>query len=191
MARVNNLQAAVHQTLNNEDPFQGLTSQQHRFVTLSLSGLNDTEAYRAVFQPKGMTEAAIQQAAHQMAHRPNVVMKLTEMRKRIDDLSTLAPQEGRNFVMNGLTALAINAQKESVQLGALIALGKTAGIDLFREVRITEHVNRTVEDVESELKRKLLELQQRLTIDASANKPDAPGTDSATPRDRRRKPSPG
>lgn len=190
MARVNNLDTIVHQTLDDAKAFEGLTSSQHRFVMLVFSGMTNVEAYRSIFDTSAWTERSIAGKAGELANSPVIVAKLRELRQRIEAQSTLAPEAGRNFVLNGLTTLAATAQKESVQLGALIALGKTAGIDLFREVRITEHVNRTVEDVESELKRKLLELQQRLTIDASANKPAAPG-DAATPRDRRRKPSPG
>ena len=79
-------------------------------------------------------------------------------------------------------------------------LGKTAGIDLFRETTRVEHVNRTPEDVERELKAKLSEMMK--TIEGSARPALEPGAampaaavkpapaDSSPRADRRRKPAP-
>ncbi len=165
-----------------------MTSAQYRFVNLIFSGFRTVEAYRAVYDTEGRSETAIAARAAEAAKEPVVVAKLRELRERLDKQSTLAPGLTREFVVNGVMSLAMNAQKESVQLGALLALGKTVGIDLFREVHVTERRVRTVEDVEQELKARLAELQQQLngavTVEGDARRVE---TQPAT-RDRRRKP---
>lgn len=190
MGKAERLDTQTAMALDDARPFEGLTTAQHKMVMLMFSGLQQTEAYRAVYDTSHMQESSIYSAARDMAAKPLVVAKLREMRQRAEAQATLAPNLTRNFVLNGVMGLALSASKESVQLAAYQTLGKTVGIDLFRDVHLTEKVTRTPDDVDKELKTRLLELQQRLTIDASANKPDAPG-DTATPRDRRRKPSPG
>jgi hypothetical protein len=180
------LQAKTVPVLDDSDAYQGLTSAQHRFVTASISGLNDTEAYRMAFRPVGMSDTALWQAAHTVSQLPQVKAKITELRQKAEAQATLAPNLTREFVTNGIMGLALNATKESVQLGAYIALGKTVGIDLFRDVHVTERVTRTAEDVDKELKARLLELQRTLTIEGEA-RPAEPAPD--TRRDRRRKPA--
>jgi hypothetical protein len=89
-------------------------------------------------------------------------------------------------VINGIMDMAITATKESVRLNALQTLGKTVGIDLFRETVVHEKRVRTVEDVETELKDRLAELQRQLTtVEGEARRVDA----TPAPRDRRRKPA--
>jgi hypothetical protein len=144
------------------------------------------EAYRAVFDVSGMAEGTAYKKAAEMAEMPLVKAKLREMRARVEAQSTLAPGLTREFVINGIMDMAITATKESVRLNALQTLGKTVGIDLFREVHVTEKRVRTVEDVETELKDRLAELQKQLTtVEGEARRVDgaAPGA-----RDRRRKP---
>ena len=105
---------------------------------------------------------------------------------------------GPEFVTDGLMRLAMTANKESTKLGALIALGKVAGIDLFRETTRVERVDRTAEDVDRELKAKLQALMNGMTIEGSASSvPASPASSApikpqpAAARDRRRKPTPG
>lgn len=77
--------------------------------------------------------------------------------------------------------LADHAEKESVQVASLIALGKTVGIDLFRETTRIERVERTPEEIDKELVAHLKALQPM--IEGKANVTVEP---EAT--DRRRKP---
>jgi hypothetical protein len=90
--------------------------------------------------------------------------------------------------------LAMTAQKETTQLGAYVALGKVAGIDLFRETTRVERVDRTAEDVDKELKAKLQAMMTAMTIDGTASSvPPSSQAPAAKPQpaarvDRRRKP---
>lgn len=76
--------------------------------------------------------------------------------------------------------LADKAEKETVQLGALIALGKVVGIDLFRETTRVERIERTPADIDRELEEQLRSMT--LTIEGKANA-------VAPPTSRKRKPA--
>jgi hypothetical protein len=85
----------------------------------------------------------------------------------------------------------MNADKDSTKLQAYIALGKTVGIDLFREVHVTERITRTPEDVDRELLDHINKLKPVLEGQARDVTPNGaakikPGSSSG--RDRRRKP---
>jgi hypothetical protein len=168
--------------------FQGLTSAQHRFVMLVFSGLSNVEAYRAVFDVTGWADTSVYTSAYDMANKPLIKAKLTELRQRVEAQSTLAPNLTREFILNGLMGLAINATKESVQLGALQTLGKTIGIDLFRDTVVTEKRVRTVEEVERELRTRLEDLKRTLTIEGESRPADSTPAAAPAARDRRRKP---
>ena len=132
-----------------------------------------------------MTESSVYSAARDLAANPLVAAKIRELRERSDLQSTLSPDITREFVLNGIKDIALTEPKGSTRLAAYIALGKTVGIDLFREVHVTEKRVRTVEDVETELKDRLAELQRQLTtVEGEARRVDA----TPAPRDRRRKP---
>jgi hypothetical protein len=177
------------QELDESDGLQGLTSKQYRFAIACFSGLSDADAYRQAYECRGMTDAAIYSASAQLSRHPLVRAKLQELRVKLDGQTSLAPGLNREFVLNGIMGLAITAQKDSTRLAAYIALGKTVGIDLFREVHVTEKITRTVDDVDKELREHLTRLQS--TIDATAKDVTPAPAASVKPaggRDRRRKP---
>lgn len=176
--------------LDDSRAFQGLTSAQHRFVTLVMSGLSNVEAFRAVYDVSGWTEGTAAGKASELANHPMVLAKLRELRQRVDAQSTLAPGLTREFVLNGLMAIALNGDKDSTRVSALVNLGKTVGIDLFRETVVTEKRVRTVADVEQELKDRLEELKQTLTVEGAARRVE-PDSTAPPARDRRRKPQVG
>lgn len=166
----------------------GLTTKQFRFATLVFSGLSNAEAYRSAYDCSEMLDTSVYTKAAEIASVPAVQSKVRELRLKVESQSTLASHLSREFVLNGLMRLATHAEKESVQLGALQTLGKTVGIDLFRETVVHETRSRTVEDVETELKAKLDTLRAGLTIDGSS-RAVAADTSPAAAKDRRRKPA--
>lgn len=161
-------------------PFEGLTAMQYRFVINLFTGMTQADAYRATFDCSAMTNIQIGQAASVLTKMPAITAKLRALRQQTDAQITLAPALTADFVIKGITNLAMNATKENVQLQAFVHLGKVAGIDLFRETSRVEHVQRTPEDVDRELRAKLADLAQ--TIEGTARA--APASSS----DRRRKP---
>lgn len=159
----------------------GLTTKQFRFATLVFSGMSNMDAYRSAYDCENMQETSINNRAAELASLPAVQDKVRSLRLQVERQSTLSVEVSRNFILNGLMRLATSAEKESVQLGAYQTLGKTIGIDLFRETVRHETVSRTVEDVEAELKDKLEQLRAGLTIEGKASS-------VPTIKDHRRKP---
>lgn len=160
----------------------------YRFVTTRFGGASLIDAYKAAYDTSDMAADTIAKRAVELSQHPLVTAKLRELRIAVDEQSTLSAALSRNFVLNGLMGLAMNADKDSVKLGALQTLGKTVGIDLFRETVVHETRSRTVEDVEQELKQKLDTLRAGLTIEGKAERLE-PGADKPA-RDRRRKSKP-
>ncbi len=166
----------------------GLTTKQFRFATLVFSGLSNADAYRAAYDCSGMLDTSVYTRAADVASLPAVQSKVRELRVKVETQSTLSANLNRDFVLNGLMRLASGAEKETVQLGALQTLGKTVGIDLFRDTVVHETRARSVEDVEQELKAKLDAMRQGLTIEGTAEHVAAK-SGSPLPKDRRRKPA--
>ena len=145
-----------------------------------MSGFNNTEAYRQIFDTAGQADSTVYGNANALAKNPLIVAKLDELRLKAEQQATLAPTLGRSFVLNGIMALALSSDKDSVKLRAYELLGKTAGIDLFRDTVIHTKDERTIEDVDRELRAKLKDLQVTLDLE--------PNSVSTSPADRRRKP---
>lgn len=154
--------------LDKDRPFEGLNSRQHLFVSLSFSGLSNIEAYRQAYDVQDMPAGTLAERAHLTAYNPLVRAKLKELVTERDKQSTLSSWLTKDWIVNGIANLAQTADKDSTKLAAFVALGKTAGIDLFRETVRHETVSRTVEDVEQELKEKLGAMRAGLTIEGKA-----------------------
>lgn len=165
----------------------GLTTKQFRFATLVFSGMSNAEAYRVAYDCSSMNDVSVYGKAAEISNLPAVQEKVRALRVKVEQQSTLSANLNRNFVLNGLMDLAITSTKDSVRLGAYQTLGKTVGIDLFRETVVHETRSRTVEDVEQELKQKLDALRDGLTIDGSS-RPVAADSGQPVKSDRRRKP---
>lgn len=89
------------------------------------------------------------------------------------------------MVTQGIASIATNPNtKDNVRLRAYELLGKVAGIDLFREIHVTEKVHRTVEDIDRELKERLSSLAPMIEGKTVDSAPES----APKPSDRRRKP---
>jgi len=177
---------------------QGLTAKQEAFAQARFRGATQAEAYDEAYDSEGQNPKQVSRIATELDRHPGIVARVEQLTADKMSKSTLAPLLSQEFVTDGLMRLAMTAEKESVKLGSLIALGKVAGIDLFRETTRVERVDRTAEDVDRELKAKLQALMNGMTIEGSASSVPASPASSApakpTPaarRDRRRKPIPG
>lgn len=175
--------AASTEILDPTDALEGLTSRQQLFVSLVFSGLNSSEAYRRSGDCSRMTDQTIGHRAREMLHYPKVQAKLRALKDRREQQTSLAPILTPEWVTTRLMHLAESAEKETVRVTSLIALGKVAGIDLFRETTRVERVERSVEDVDRELKERLRLLQP--VIDGESRQvPAAPPAQTS----RKRKP---
>ena len=170
-------------TLDPDRNFEGLTPRQWRFVQEVFAGASNVEAYRRTYDCEGQAQSTINGNAATVAHHPLVVAKLKAMRLEVEAKVTLAPLVTREFVIQGITNLALHADKDSTKLRAFELLGKTVGVDLFRDVVVKETAERSVADIERELRDKLASL--RTVIDGTAT--PAPGS-PAPAASRQRKP---
>lgn len=171
--------------LDRDEAFEGLTSKQSQFIRAVFSGMSNTDAYRATYDCAGMSPGALSVAANKLAREPLVTVKLRSMREEAERQLTLAPSLTRDWIVNGLMHLALHGDRDSVRLGAYTQLGKTVGIDLFRETTRVERIERTPEQVEAELREHLARMTA--TIDGTS-RPVAsqPNPDPEPPRRQRR-----
>lgn len=167
------LAARKPKELDPDDPFQGMTSKQYAFTMASFSGMSDADAYRTVYDVGDMDNVTLWHNAAALAHHPLVTSKLTELRLRTDDKATLVPFLNKEWILNGVMQIALHGDKDSTRLRAYETLGKTNGIDLFRETTRHEHITRTPEQVDSELRDRLSALRKAVTIEGAANQTPA------------------
>ena len=186
--------------LNPDRVFQGLTAKQEAYAYARYQGLSQSEAFCHAYDKKPSDYANFYRDASLLDRNPKVVARVRQLVEENRVSAGLFPQVSQELVTNGILGIAMLGEKESNRLAAWVHLGKMAGIDLFRETTRVEHVNRTPEDVERELKAKLSEMMK--TIEGSARPALEPGAaapaaaakpapaDSAPRADRRRKPAP-
>ncbi len=147
---------------------QGLTNKQEAYCLARIGGASKSEAYRAAYDVAGMVDASIYRAAWDVERNVLVTKRLLELKTERDAQETLAPRVDKDFIINGISAIASGPEvKDSTRLAAFIALGKMAGIDLFREIHVTEKRTRTQAEIDSELAERFAMLAK--TINGSVN----------------------
>lgn len=175
--------------LDESDALQGLTSRQYRFAVLSFTGMADAEAYRQAYNSREANAETLGKMAHAVARNPKVQAKVLELRAKFDSQTTLAPLLTKQFVLNGIMQIALNADKPAVRLRAYELLGKVIGVDLFRDTQKAEPKQRTIEEIDRELRERVAALKPILDATARRIEPEPPGVSGAAKaRDRRRKP---
>lgn len=180
--------------LDESDALQGLTSQQFHFALYSFMGDNDAAAYRKAYGYPDSTpdnDPNLAYRAHVVANNPKVQAKLFQLRAKHEATASLAPLLSKQFVLNGVMQLALSADKDSTRLRAYELLGKTVGIDLFRETHRVEKTERTVEQIDAELKERLKNLMPLIEGKATDVTPKAGASSTPPPgQSRKRKPRP-
>lgn len=167
-----------------DKPFNGLTAQQYAYCVGRFEGLNQSDAYREAFASDAEPKAVAQMASRLEA-RVDIASTINAMLEAERPKTTLVPRVDRNFVLEGITNLALTATKEAVKLRAYELLGKTPEVNLFT-AELKPEKPRTIEDIDKELRERLAELATAggaSTIDGTAR--PAPQPSAA---DRRRKP---
>lgn len=181
--------------LNPDRVFQGLTAKQEAYALARFQGLSQADAFCHAYDKKPGDYANFYRDASLLDRNPKIVARVRQLVEENQVTSGLFPKVSQELVTNGILGIALLGEKESNRLAAWVQLGKMAGIDLFRETTRVEHVNRTPEDVERELKARLGEMMKTIEGSARAAEPDSPAdkpkpAPAAAGRDRRRKPTP-
>jgi hypothetical protein len=174
--------------LRPERILQGLTHAQEAYVLARFNGLGISDAYREAYPNQDANAATIARSAHDLETSPKIVARFNQMIADRRAQSSLAPIVSKEFVLNGIASIAANPNvKDQTRLAAYIALGKVAGIDLFREIHVTEKRTRTPEEIDAELRERLASMAQ--TIDVTPN--PAPPPAAAPGRGNRRRKTEG
>ncbi len=169
---------------------QGLTPNQDAYARARFEGHDPHDAYVIAFNPEGWQRDSITRRGYDLDHDSRILARVAQLNaERMKD-SSLLPFLSREFVVDGVMRIAMTGEKENVRLQAYALLGKTVGIDLFRETTRVERVDRSPDDVDRELKQKLQDMMKGLTIDGAAPVDVTPATkpQPAGKVDRRRKP---
>lgn len=165
--------------------------------------MKPSEAYRHAYNCEGSSPMTVSIHASEMEADARIVLKVRELQAKAEQQTSLVPIEPRievnkDWVVQGIARIAANEQvKFNTRLAAYIAVGKTAGIDAFREVVAHETKPRTIAEVDAEIARHLAQLGPMIDVTPNDVNPDPvkPEPVNRKPvnagKDRRRKPSPG
>lgn len=168
-----------------DKPFNGLTAQQYAYCVGRFEGLNQSDAYREAFASDAEPKAVAQMASRLEA-RVDIASTINAMLEAERPKTTLVPRVDRNYVLEGIKAIADKeTAKDNVRLRAFELLGKIPEVGLFT-AETKPDKPRTIEDIDKELRERLAELATAggaSTIDGTARPADTPHA-----ADRRRKP---
>lgn len=182
--------------LNPDRVMQGLTVKQEEYAQARFMHATPAEAYRLAYDCSGSTDKSIARQAWTLDHDVRIVARVRQLTVERNARSSLAPSLSRDFVLNGIMEIAMMGQKESNRLNAYVQLGKTVGIDLFRDVHVTERRERSADEIDAELKARLEALQNGMRTIEGASRPAESVQEvlkpvpAGTAKDRRRKPAP-
>jgi len=132
-----------------------LTAKQMKFVEEIGKGGSQSNAYRKAYDTSQMAPKTIWEEASRLRRHPKVAARIEELeaekeaRRRMQALS----QEDR--VLQELEKIAFGDGPASGRLKALELLGKHVGLFKPKEVPVVE---RSVEDISDQLKRRLEDL---------------------------------
>ena len=165
--------------------FGGLTPQQHRYCRLRSKGYGKQEAYREAYASQADANAlgTMSQQLESLVHISDTINQMVDA---LEPQTSLAPQVNKDFVLQGITAIALKDNaKDNVRLRAYELLGKAVG--LFKDEAPQPTKPRTIEDIDKELRERL---QSMRTIEGAVTRiePDTLEPEPSPTNDRRRKP---
>ena len=193
------------EALDSSRTFQGLTVKMEAYCQARFAGANVIEAYAAAYNPPNSKRTTMQVDAAALERDPRIVQRIQQLTAMRDAAAALGSKDllanlSKEWVLSRTMHLAEHASTDAVKLRALELLGKTVGIDLFREVVVTERRERNSEDVDKELRERLAQLKHAVLdltakhVDETEQPPvsgrlELTATARPVPRaDRRRKP---
>ena len=136
-----------------------LTAKQERFLAALIrnEGGSLSDCYREAYDTSRMSNAAIHNEASLLAGHREVARRLALHQASIERSAASSALSRRTFVLEGLEREATDAASDSARVAALLALGKTQGVDLFTD-RVETVTDRTPDEVRAELEERLAAL---------------------------------
>jgi hypothetical protein len=190
------------QTLDPSKAFQGLTVKMEAYCQARVAGANMVEAYGQAYSTENSSRETMYRASKELEANPRITARINQLVDMRDQATLLGSnnlykQLSKQYVINGVMQLSQTASTDAVKLRAFEMLGKTVGIDLFRDVVVTEKRERSSEEVDKELRERIAQLRQA-AIDVTPNSEQSRPTIDVTPNnppldpaDRRRRPRQG
>lgn len=180
-----NVQFSSPRQVFGPDPtkaYGGLTAQQYDYCELRASGLGKSESYRQAYD-SDLKGEALMRLAWSLEDKPHIANTINQMVSAHRSETTLVPKVTKNFVLEGITAIAVKTEaKDNVRLRAYELLGKAVG--LFKDEAPAPDKPRTIEEIDAELRERLSAMR---TIEGTATR-QPPEQPAQTTGDRRRKP---
>ena len=139
-----------------------LTSKQEQFLAALIrdDGRSLSDCYREAYDCENMSAAAVHNESSLLAGHHEVARRLTLHRESIQRSSVSQALSRRRFVLEGLEREATDAASDSARVAALVALGKTQGVDLFTD-RVEQVADQSPDEVRAELEQRLAALLGR------------------------------
>ena len=138
-----------------------LTAKQERFLAEMIRGATQADAYRTAYNAKGMKPSAIYTEAGRVMANPEVSRRLHAHQDSVERSAASSALSRRRFVLEGLEREATDAASDSARVAALVALGKTQGVDLFTARVEQVGADRTPDEVRAALEQRLAALLGR------------------------------
>ena len=151
------------QVKHADNGLKGLTAKQEKFAVEVVHGLKSiTEAYEATYNvgPETRPESMMTSATA-VAHNPKVARRIRELRDERVTQYSHNPAELRDIATRNILELANNAEKEPVRLQANIALGKIAGVDLFKSPDMSNEDIKDITTLSNRIRARIDQLKDR------------------------------
>jgi len=140
---------------------QRLTEKQNKFAWLiGMDGLNQTEAYRQVYDCENMAERTIWTEACMLSKNPKVSAKIKQLQESKEERAHHDGGYVRRKIIEGLLHEAATAERSADRLKAMEMLGKLSHVQAFSdkiEVKTT-HEDLSSDEILQRLQDKLQDL---------------------------------
>jgi hypothetical protein len=140
--------------LREDRAYEGLTAKQLAYCEARVNmAMTVVDAYIHAYSPDTDNKTTLYSLAAKVEAAPRIQTKMRWMlREKQGDQGEL-PHIGKDFIITGIAALALNATKQSDQLRAYELLGKAVG--LFKPEEKLVEQPKTVGDVDAQLRDRL------------------------------------
>jgi len=132
-----------------------LTAKQMKFVAEVSEGGSQSNAYRKAYDTSQMAPKTIWEEASRLRRHPKVAARIEELEAEKEARRRMQALSREDRVLQELEKIAFGDGPASGRLKALELLGKHVGLFKPKEVPVVE---RSVEDISDQLKRRLEDL---------------------------------
>jgi len=138
-------------------PITGLTEKQEMFCRKVTEGMTLSDAYRFSYDASGMKDSTIWTKGSALMAMDKVADRVVTLQVDREAKSLHDAAQTRSFVLRRLREEASGGDTSAARIRALELLGKLDTVGMFRERIEQETKQRTPEQVEAELERRLAE----------------------------------